>query len=173
MRIVIKRIIDILFVIAIIALISYFALRSMGIVEIYQVETGSMEHGIHVGDYVLIFSNNKYDVGDIVTYRKEDYFITHRIIKSVDGDRVITKGDANNDADDEISMSDIVGKVIFIGGLLNFVIDYKYGIVGCLLGIYLLTCYFTNNGDNNSINKEEMIKWRRLKKRIRVQYRKK
>lgn len=173
-----KKICDVLFIIVIIILVGYFVLRNMGIFEIYEVETGSMEQGIHVGDYVLICRKNEYVVGDIVTYKKDDYYVTHRIIKSINGNKVITKGDANNTEDEEISIHAIVGKVILIGGLLNFVIDYKYGIVGCLLGVYLLTCYFTKNDDNiennlNEINKEEMIKWRRLKKRIRVQYRKK
>ena len=151
---IIRILCNIIFVILIIALACYFILRNMGIVEIYEVETGSMEHGIHVGDYVLISKKNKYVVGDIVTYKKDNYFITHRIIKSIDGDKVITKGDANNAADEEISMSAIVGKVIFIGGILNIIVDYKFGIVGIFLAIYLLTCYYGVN-DNSKNNDEE------------------
>ena len=49
-----KRIFDVIFILIIIVLVGYFVFRSMGILEIYEVETGSMEHGIHVGDYVLI-----------------------------------------------------------------------------------------------------------------------
>ena len=155
---IIRILCNIIFVILIIALACYFILRNMGIVEIYEVETGSMEHGIHVGDYVLISKKNKYVVGDIVTYKKDNYFITHRIIKSIDGDKVITKGDANNAADEEISMSAIVGKVIFIGGILNIIVDYKFGIVGIFLAIYLLTCYYGVNDDskNNDEEKENL-----------------
>lgn len=151
---IIRILCNIIFVILIIVLACYFILRNMGIVEIYEVETGSMEHGIHVGDYVLISKKNEYVVGDIVTYKKDNYFITHRIIKSIDGDKVITKGDANNAADEEISMNAIVGKVIFVGGILNIIVDYKFGIVGIFLAIYLLTCYYGVN-DNSKNNDEE------------------
>ena len=65
---VIKKIFDFVFILIIILLVGYFALRNIGILEIYKVETGSMEHGIHIGDYVLICRKNEYVVGDIVTY---------------------------------------------------------------------------------------------------------
>ena len=180
-----KRICDVLLIIVIIILVGYFVLRSCGILEIYEVETGSMENGIHIGDYVLICRKNEYVVGDIVTYRKNDYYITHRIIKSINGDKVITKGDANNVADDEIDKSAIVGKVILIGGLLNFLIEFKFGIASLFLGIYLLTCYFSKDRSKtivdedkllDKINEKKIVKneigvKKRLKKRIRSQYR--
>ena len=179
-----KVIFDIIFILVIIVLVGYFVLRNVGVLEIYEVETGSMEHGIHIGDYVLICRKKEYVVGDIVTYRKENYYITHRIIKSINGNKVITKGDANNVEDDEIDKSAIVGKVILIGGILNFIIDYKFGIVSLFLGIYLLTCYFgkDNSGELKDKNKlfedeekriihSETEYKKRLKKRIRSQYR--
>ena len=179
-----KRICDVLFIIVIIILVGYFVLRNMGVFEIYEVETGSMESGIHVGDYVLICRKNEYVVGDIVTYRKDHYYVTHRIIKSINGDKVITKGDANNVEDDEIDKSAIVGKVILIGGILNFIIDYKFGIVSLFLGIYLLTCYFGKDDSKKLKDKTKLFEdeekriihseteyKKRLKKRIRSQYR--
>ena len=72
---------DITFIISIIILSIYFILRLFGIAEIYEVKTGSMEDGIHVGDYILIIKKNNYKVGDVVTYKKEGYHVTHRIIK--------------------------------------------------------------------------------------------
>lgn len=141
---IIKKISDVILIIVIVLLAWYFVLRNMGIIEIYEVETGSMEQGIHAGDYVMIFKKEKYVVGDIVTYKKDNYYITHRIIKSIDGNRVITKGDANNIEDEEININAIVGKVILIGRILNIIIDYKYAIVSFLFGIYLLSGYFNN-----------------------------
>jgi len=132
---------DIVFIILILILCVYFALRLFGIAEIYEVKTGSMEDGIHAGDYILILKKNNYKVGDVVTYTKDDYYVTHRIIKK-DGKKVITKGDANNVADEEINVSSIVGKVVIHGGLLNFVIDFKFFISGILFGLYLLSMYF-------------------------------
>ena len=76
-----------------------------------------------------------------ITYTKEDYYVTHRIVEK-NGNKVITKGDANNVADEEISVSNIVGKVIYYGGILNFFIDFKYIIAGGLLCLYLLSIFF-------------------------------
>lgn len=136
-----KRTFDIIFIIIIIVLSIYFLLRLFGVTDIYEVKTGSMEEGIHAGDYILIFKKNTYIVGDVVTYEKEGYHVTHRIIKK-NGKKVITKGDANNIADEEIDSSSIIGKVIYHGGLLNILIDYKYTIAGVLLGLYLLSIFF-------------------------------
>ena len=132
---------DIIFIISIIILSIYFILRLFGIAEIYEVKTGSMEDGIHVGDYILIIKKNNYKVGDVVTYKKEGYHVTHRIIKK-NRNKVTTKGDANNVADKEIKTSSIIGKVIYHGGLLNILIDFKYVIACSLLGLYLLSMYF-------------------------------
>lgn len=136
-----KLIFDIIFIIIIIGLGLYFILRLLGIAEIYEIKTGSMENGIHAGDYILIVKKKDYKVGDIVTYRKDEYHVTHRIIEKKDN-KVITKGDANNVRDDEIEVSSIVGKVMYIGGILNFLIDFKYAIACGLLGLYLLSYYF-------------------------------
>lgn len=141
---------DIIFIILIIVLGLYFLLRILGIAEIYEVKTGSMEEGIHAGDYILIVKKNNYNVGDVVTYKKEEYHVTHRIIEK-NGDKVITKGDANNAIDEEIEVSSIVGKVVYNGGILNFLIDFKYAIACCLIGLYLLSCYF----DKKEIKEEE------------------
>ena len=136
-----KIIFDVIFIISIVLLSVYFILRLLEVAEIYIVKTGSMEDGIHAGDYILIIKKNNYQVGDIVTFQKEGHHVTHRIIKK-NGNKVITKGDANNTADEEIKVSNIVGKVIYHGGLLNFVIDFKYAIACGLLGIYLLSIFF-------------------------------
>ena len=51
--------------------------------------------------------------GDIVTYKEnENYFVTHRIIEK-NGNKLITKGDSNNEIDTEIVNSQILGKVIY------------------------------------------------------------
>jgi len=141
MKNIFKIIFDIIFIILIVGLCGYFALRLFGIAQIYKIETGSMEDNIHAGDYILIYKKKSYKVGEVVTFKKDDYFVTHRIIKK-NGNKIITKGDANNIEDEEISNDVIVGKVIYNGGLLNFLIDFKYIIATGLLGLYLLSCYF-------------------------------
>ena len=136
-----KIIMDSLLILVIILLAGYFLLRMTNIINIYKVETGSMEYKIHVGDYILLSKANKYNVGDVVTYRENNYFITHRIIE-IHGDKVITKGDANNMEDAEIDIKQIEGKVVYCGGILNFIINFKFAIIAVLISLYLLSCYF-------------------------------
>ena len=151
---ILKKITDIIIVLLIIFLGIYFILRIMGIAEIYLVKTGSMEDGIHVGDYILIYRKDEYKIGDIVTYEKDGYHVTHRIIKK-NGDKIVTKGDANNVEDDEINVKNIVGKVIYSGGYLNIIIDYKYALASALLALYLFSCYFSKKDDE--INEDNFL----------------
>ena len=130
-----KIIFDIIFVILMVLLLLYFVLRFTGTAEIYIVQTGSMEDEIHAGDYILI-------------YKKDNYHVTHRIVKK-NGNKIITKGDANNVEDEGITAKSIVGKVIYSGGFLNFLINYKYALASALLALYLLSCYFTKKEEKN------------------------
>lgn len=145
----IHRIFDIIFIAIIVILLGYFALRVMNKVEIYNVKTGSMEAKIHVGDYILILKKSRYDIGDVITFASNNSYVTHRIVR-IDGDRVTTKGDANNTEDETISSSSIVGKVILSGGLLNIIINYKYALAGIVLSLYLFSCYFESRKKEKS-----------------------
>ncbi|MBR2678611.1 MAG: signal peptidase I [Bacilli bacterium] len=151
---ILKKIFDVIFVLMIVLLSLYFVLRFLGMAEIYKVQTGSMEDGIHAGDYILIYKKDKYSIGDVVTYEKDGYHVTHRIIKK-NGDRVITKGDANNVEDDEISVKSIVGEVAYNGGILNFLINYKYALASALLALYLFSCYFGRKEDEKNLKDKE------------------
>ena len=82
-----------------------------------------MRDTLQVNDYIIVRKSNNYKVGDIVTYRLEDKTITHRIVE-VNGSKIITKGDANFNIDKSISKKQIVGKVIFHGSLINFLVKY-------------------------------------------------
>ena len=151
-----KFVANLLLIAVIVVLSAYFLLRVTNKIEIYNVKTGSMEAKIHIGDYILIYKKNNYNVGDVVTYTSNNGFITHRIIKK-DGDKVVTKGDANNTEDETINVKIIVGKVIISGGILNVVIKYKYVLSGIVLSLYLFSCYFESSKEeleknNNEIN---------------------
>ena len=145
----IHRLFDIIFIAIIVILLGYFALRVMNKVEIYNVKTGSMEAKIHVGDYILILKKSHYDIGDVITFASNNNYVTHRIVR-IDGDKVTTKGDANNTEDETISSSSIVGKVILSGGILNIIINYKYALAGIVLSLYLFSCYFESRKKEKS-----------------------
>ncbi len=81
--------------------------------SIFEVATGSMKEEINIGDAVLVKINDDYEVGDIVTYKSGNDFITHRVV-SKSNNQVITKGDANNVNDNPIDSKLILGKVVKI-----------------------------------------------------------
>ena len=148
-----KIFVNTLFILIIAVLGIYVFFRFTNKVEIYSVKTGSMEDNIHVGDYVLIYRKNNYNVGDVVTYKKNNYFITHRIIRK-DNNQIVTKGDANNTEDETIDISDIVGKVIISGGILNIIVNYKFAIAAMFVALYLISCYFGDTKEDNIDNQE-------------------
>lgn len=120
----IKKIMDGLIVIALIILI----LIIYGYVEkyvfkkeyinyfgytIFEVASGSMAPTINVGDIVLVKLTKDVNQNDIITYKENNYFITHRVIKK-DNDKIIAKGDYNDSVDKDVNLNDVLGKVIKI-----------------------------------------------------------
>ena len=82
----------------------------------FEVATGSMSNTIEIGDVILvklIEPNEPVSENEIVVFTQDTKLVTHRIIK-INGDKIITKGDANNTQDDPISRGQIIGKVLKI-----------------------------------------------------------
>ena len=104
---------------------------------VFKVITGSMEDTIKVNDYIIVKKTKNVKVNDIVTFERDGVFITHRIIK-IDGDKIITKGDANNAEDDPITKDMILGKYVKTTKLLGFIVKNKIIIITVLLLIYVL-----------------------------------
>lgn len=98
--------------------------------EIYVVQSGSMEPAINVGDVIITGPVNdtplgKVQSGTIITFQVRQALTTHRVV-SINGDTVVTKGDANEDPDPTtISVSQIKGVYLFripyIGYLTYFI----------------------------------------------------
>lgn len=148
---ILKTISNILLTLLIVILLVYFVLKITNILGIYRVMTGSMETGIHPGDYLVVKKEKIYKKGDIVTYKIDGNYITHRIVK-IENDKVITKGDANNVEDEEFSVDNIVGKYIYKSKIINFIMDYKYILVAVILILFIVSDFI--NKDNK---KEEEI----------------
>lgn len=129
----------------------------------YEIATGSMEPTLNVKDFIIVKESDKYSVGDIITYKEDNSYITHRIIK-INGDTLVTKGDANNSEDKIISKSEVIGKVVKIipkGGVIKEIILTPKIIFTLLVTLVLINLCFslTKKEDKRTIklNKDENI----------------
>lgn len=124
LRKVLKTIVDILTILVfiVLVLIIYSKVKMMFKGEnyfdffgysIFNVATGSMEPVINQNDVIVVKKSDKYEVNDIITFKSDTAYITHRIVAVNDGSYV-TKGDANNAKDVAITEDKIIGKVIKI-----------------------------------------------------------
>lgn len=80
--------------------------------SIFSTETGSMFPTIKKGDIVIVKIGEQVKDQDIITYKKDDSFITHRIIK-IEENSIIVKGDNNNTQDEAITQDMVIGKVVY------------------------------------------------------------
>ena len=114
--------------------------------------SGSMEPELSTGDLLLVAERESYNVGDVVVFQDRKVAVTHRII-SMDGDTVITKGDANNTEDSPINLSQIKGQVIlaipFVGYIANILKNPICTLCILALAIWLLERSFANEKQQN------------------------
>jgi signal peptidase len=99
------------------------------------VRSESMKPAINMGDMAITGPlggplSGEVKTGSIITYQRGEELITHRVL-SVDGDALVTKGDAVEDPDPwSVSLSDIQGvylfKIPYVGYLADF-ISTKFG----------------------------------------------
>ena len=99
--------------------------------SLYRVSSGSMKPELEIGDVILVksFDGRQAQENDIVTYVAESgemkgLLITHRVIKAPyqQGSEyyIVTKGDANDTADDPINVNQIEGKMLCKIGILKY-----------------------------------------------------
>lgn len=112
----------------------------------YIITTDSMKPHINSGDVIIIskVSEENLKVGDVITFKKDEEVITHRIIKinkSEEND-YITKGDNNNIEDQKsISYKDIEGRKVlripFLGKIIMKLQDEVYIIILIIIALVL------------------------------------
>lgn len=123
--------------------------------------SGSMEPELSVDDLLIVTPSDTYEVGDVVVYQTQRTAVVHRIV-AINGDKIITRGDANNTDDDPIAKENIKGKVVFaipfIGLIVNL-IKTPFGTI-LLLGaaVWLLEASFKKEKDKKA---EELAAIRR------------
>lgn len=103
--------------------------------------SGSMEPALSVGDLLIVVAYDDYAVGDIVVFQDGKSSITHRIV-SIDGDNLVTRGEANNVDDAPISGEQVKGKVVlaipFVGYIANMIKTPIGTLVIIALAVFLL-----------------------------------
>ncbi len=120
----------------------------------YTILTQSMVPTIYAGDVIITYKNddNKYEIGDIVTYRSDlngGINITHRVKESyvVNGKYSYkTKGDNNSIADSEIVKGErVLGKVVLkipkVGYFQQYLVNNRKVIIGVLLASLAVVIY--------------------------------
>lgn len=112
----------------------------------FLVQSGSMEPAIMTGDIIVIKSQSSYILNDVVSFNTENRIVTHRIVSKEfkpDGVQYSTKGDANRSQDfDTITLSQIIGKVVFVIPKLGFLVAFSKSLPGFLLLICIPTVLF-------------------------------
>lgn len=122
--------------------------------------SGSMDPELQVNDMIIVIARDSYEVGDVVVYQSYGTLIVHRII-SIDGESVVTQGDANQTADPAIKLSDIKGEVVaslpYVGLILTF-IRSPLGIILILGAAFFLMERSFRKEKQESMDELEQIK---------------
>lgn len=84
--------------------------------------SGSMEPIFSKDDLIFVKKTDNINIGDIVVYQSNDSLVVHRVV-SIDGDMVVTKGDANNIEDSSFDKSAIKGVVVGCVPKLGIVVN--------------------------------------------------
>lgn len=117
--------------------------------------TGSMEPAIPVGSIIITKEQSSYEMEDIISFQEEGAIITHRII-SIDRERYITKGDANNVADtEEVQQKQILGKVILTIPLLGYLVMWLMSPVGIISLFIIIGIWYIAAGRNRGAGNEK------------------
>lgn len=121
-----KKILYFIFVtiLTITLLINIFSMLNLSFFgyRLYKVGSGSMEPYLKVNNYILVKEVKDYKVNDVITYKSDNSFVTHRIVK-IKKDKITTKGDANNKEDEPISKDKVIGKVTVRFVILGFILS--------------------------------------------------
>lgn len=139
----------------------------------FEVQTGSMADYINIGDWIIVKENSDIKINDVITFRKDNSFITHRVIESYNG-MYITKGDANNAKDKPIAKNEVIGKVVKIlpnFGIIRKTILNPFVLVAVIITLYLFGNVFKKKDKDKTkflekIQKKKEVKLEEKKKEI-------
>lgn len=122
--------------------------------DLYIVRSESMVPTINMGDLIVTGPmdgpiNGEVKPGTIITFLHSKQLITHRV-QSVDGEALVTKGDAVEDPDPwSTTMSDVRGTYMFripyVGFLTNFIRTKQGWFISIIIPGALLVCWLAKD----------------------------
>lgn len=130
-----------------------------------EVLSGSMEPTFSKGTLLVVRQAQDVAPGDVVVYQDGRELVVHRVV-SVQGDVVVTQGDANNVADRPFDKSQIKGVVVGWAPWLGYVVDALrtplgiVAVVACALALVELSFRRQQAADSDELE--------RIKQEIRV-----
>ena len=129
--------------------------------------TGSMEPTLSANDLIFVSSRDRYGVGDIIVFSNGGTPVVHRII-SVDEERgmAVTKGDANNVADEPIPLGRIKGKLLFSIPKVGVIPRFVRTVPGMIIVLTLLLVLLYLSKRSRAKDAEEQEKKEQLKAEI-------
>jgi len=110
--------------------------------SLYLVRSESMRPAINMGDLIITGPangpiNGEVEPGTIVTYEHSQELITHRV-ESIDGEALVTKGDAVEDPDPwSVEMSSVRGVYLFKIPYVGYVTSFIQTKLGWFLSIII------------------------------------
>ena len=127
----------------------------------YTVVSGSMEPAFSTGDFIFVETTpiEEIESSDVVTFTREEEFVTHRAIEITDTG-LVTQGDANNIADQgEVTKDNYIGELALIVPYFGYVVvatqqPLVLGGLVALLGLYYILIYVKGNKEEGSDSTE-------------------
>ncbi|MBO7078433.1 MAG: signal peptidase I, partial [Bacilli bacterium] len=104
-----------------------------------------------VDDIVIVKITTDTKEGDVISYISESSVVTHRIV-SIEGDKIVTKGDANNANDEPIERKDVIGKVVHVAarlGKFKKVVSEPIVYISFFVTFILFSIYFNKSGEES------------------------
>lgn len=138
--------------------------------SLFEVQTGSMEKAINVGDWIIVKLTSKVEVNDIIAYVSNGDYITHRVVEKYKG-TYITKGDANPTKDDPIEQSQIIGKVVKVLGGLGIIRNTFFNpavLLSFIITLFIFSIAFKQSKISfKEIGEKYLLGFEALKKKIK------
>ena len=133
--------------------------------NLYMVKGQSMEPAINTGDMVITgpmkgLLSREVKVGTIVTYMRENSLVTHRVI-AVEGNSLITKGDAVEDPDPRpVLMSEICGVYLARIPCLGYFSNFMRTTIGWLVVVIAPTMLLVGFLVRKIVRESASIAWK-------------